>query len=175
MCGRFKLKTSPRRIAEMFRLQRLGEFDPRFNIAPSQPVLAVRLEPERGEREATFLKWGLIPSWAKEPGIGNKLANARADTVAAKPAFRSAFKKRRCLVAADGFYEFIWTIPIPLPVRRGPVRSRRAQPRHDNRVCETRIGLPGRLAPRRTGCLINRPFGGTVELPRGGVSEHGLD
>ena len=60
MCGRFTLKTSPGRIAEMFRLQRLGEFDPRFNIAPSQPVLAVRLEPERGEREATFLKWGLI-------------------------------------------------------------------------------------------------------------------
>src|SRR5215831_397302 len=106
MCGRFTLKTSPARIKEMFRLQRLGQFDPRFNIAPSHPVLAVRLEPERGEREATFLKWGLIPSWAKEPGIGNNLANARADTVAEKPAFRSAFKKRRCLVMADGFYEW---------------------------------------------------------------------
>ncbi len=98
MCGRFTLKTSPARIKEMFRLQGLGEFDPRYNIAPSQPVLAVRIEPERGEREATFLKRGLIPSWAKEPGIGNNLANARADSVATKPAFRSAFKKPRCLV-----------------------------------------------------------------------------
>ena len=103
MCGRFTLGTERARIAEMFRLQRLGQFDPRYNIAPSQPVLAVRLEAERGEREATFLKWGLIPSWAKEPGIGNNLANARADTVATKPAFRSAFKERRCLVLADGF------------------------------------------------------------------------
>ena len=106
MCGRFTLKTSRARIKEMFRLQRLGEWDPRYNIAPSQPVLAVRAIPESGEREGVFLKWGLIPSWAKEPGIGNNLANARADTVAEKPAFRSAFKKRRCLVIADGFYEW---------------------------------------------------------------------
>src|SRR5262245_40066824 len=117
MCGRFTLKTSPRRIAEMFRLQRLGEFDPRFNIAPSQPVLAVRLNAENGEREGTFLKWGLIPSWAKEAGSGDGFINARADTVAEKPAFRSAFKKRRSLVPADGFYEFIWTIPVPLRLR----------------------------------------------------------
>jgi putative SOS response-associated peptidase YedK len=111
MCGRFTLKTSRERIQEMFRLQRLGEFDPRYNIAPSQPILAVRVQPGGGEREGVRLKWGLIPSWAKEPGIGNSLANARADTVAEKPAFRSAFKKRRCLVAADGFYEFMWTFP----------------------------------------------------------------
>jgi putative SOS response-associated peptidase YedK len=89
----------------MFRLQRLGEFDHRYNIAPSQKVLAVRQE-AGGGREGVMLKWGLIPSWAKEPGIGNSLANARADTVAEKPAFRSAFKRRRCLVVADGFYEW---------------------------------------------------------------------
>jgi putative SOS response-associated peptidase YedK len=106
MCGRFTLKTSPARIARLLGLKSVPDFEPRYNIAPSQPVLAVRLEPERGEREAAFLEWGLIPSWAKEPGIGNKLANARADTVAEKPAFRSAFKKRRCLVPADGFYEW---------------------------------------------------------------------
>ena len=105
MCGRFTLKTSRARIKEMFRLQRLGEFDHRYNITPSQPVLAVRQDPS-GELEGLLLKWGLIPSWAKEPGIGNNLANARADTVATKPAFRSAFKKRRCLVVADGFYEW---------------------------------------------------------------------
>ncbi len=106
MCGRFTLKTSRAKITEMFRLQRLGEFDPRYNIAPSQPVLAVRTDADGGQREGVMLKWGLIPSWAKEPGIGNSLANARAETVAEKPAFRSAFKKRRCLVVTDGFYEW---------------------------------------------------------------------
>src|SRR4051794_1695050 len=105
MCGRFTLGTERARIAEMFRLQRLREFDPRYNIAPSQPVLAVRQDATTNELEGVFLKWGLIPSWAKEPGIGDNLANARADSVATKPAFRSAFKKRRCLVLADGFYE----------------------------------------------------------------------
>jgi hypothetical protein len=115
MCGRFTLKTSRAKIAELIgNSKSLPLFEPRYNIAPSQPVLAVRIEPERGEREGVMLKWGLIPSWAKEPGIGNKLANARADTVAEKPAFRSVFKKRRCLVIVDEFYEFIWTILIPL-------------------------------------------------------------
>ena len=80
--------------------------EPRYNIAPSQPVLAVRLAPESADREVVMFKWGLIPSWAKEPGIGNSLINARADTVAEKPAFRAAFKKRRGLVPADGFYEW---------------------------------------------------------------------
>jgi putative SOS response-associated peptidase YedK len=107
MCGRFTLKTSRAIIAELIGSSKsLPLFEPRFNIAPSQPVLAVRIAPESGEREGTLLKWGLIPSWAKEPSIGNNLANARADTVAEKPAFRSAFKKRRCLVLADGFYEW---------------------------------------------------------------------
>src|SRR3954453_17218953 len=81
-----------------------------------------------------MLKWGLIPSWAKEPKIGNSLENARADTVAEKPSFRSAFKRRRCLIVADGFYEFIWTFPIPFLPRRGSGRSHRAQPRHDTRT-----------------------------------------
>jgi putative SOS response-associated peptidase YedK len=106
MCGRFTLKTSRDRIKEMFRLQRIGEFDPRYNIAPSQQVLAARVDAESGDREAVMLKWGLIPVWAKDAKIGNSLANARADTIATKPAFRSAFKQRRCLVIADGFYEW---------------------------------------------------------------------
>jgi len=106
MCGRFTLTTSRAIIAELLGLKKVPTFEPRFNIAPSQPVLAVRLDPGSGEREGTLLKWGLIPSWAKEPGIGESLINARAETVAEKPAFRSAFKKRRCLVLADGFYEW---------------------------------------------------------------------
>jgi putative SOS response-associated peptidase YedK len=114
MCGRFTLKTSRAKIAELIGLHKsLPLFESRFNIAPSQPVLAVRFDRESGEQEGTLLKWGLIPSWAKEPSIGNNLANARADTVAEKPAFRSAFKKRRCLVFLDVFYEFIWTILVP--------------------------------------------------------------
>ena len=76
MCGRFTMKCKREQIKEMFRLQRLGQFDPRNNIAPSQPVLTVRIDLASGEREGVMLKWGLIPSWAKEPGIGNKLANA---------------------------------------------------------------------------------------------------
>jgi putative SOS response-associated peptidase YedK len=106
MCGRFTLKTSPRVIAKLLGVKSVPTIEPRYNIAPSQPVLAVRLAPESGEREVVMFKWGLIPSWAKEPGIGNSLINARADTVAEKPAFRSAFKKRRCLAPADGFYEW---------------------------------------------------------------------
>ena len=79
-------------------------FTPRYNIAPTQQVLAIR---QRGEvREAVELQWGLIPSWADDPKIGNRLINARADTVATKPAFRQAFKRRRCLILADGFYEW---------------------------------------------------------------------
>ena len=112
MCGRFTLKTSRAKNAELIGSSKsLPLFEPRYNIAPSQPVLAVRIEPERGEREGTMLKWGLIPSWAKEPSIGNNLINARADTIAEKPAFRSAFKKRRCIVLADGFYEWGQTGP----------------------------------------------------------------
>ena len=106
MCGRFTLKTSPGVIAKLLGVKSVPTIEPRYNIAPSQPVLAVRLAPESGEREVVMFKWGLIPSWAKEPGIGNSLINARADTVAEKPAFRSAFKKRRCLAPADGFYEW---------------------------------------------------------------------
>ncbi len=79
-------------------------FEPRYNIAPTQSVAAIRLRD--GRRQLSFLHWGLIPSWANDASIGNRLINARADAVADKPSFRSAFKKSRCLVVADGFYEW---------------------------------------------------------------------
>jgi putative SOS response-associated peptidase YedK len=86
MCGRLTLKTSRAKITELIgSLKSLPLFEPRYNIAPSQPVLAVRIEPERGEHEGTILKWGLVPAWAKEPSIGNNLINARADSVAVGP------------------------------------------------------------------------------------------
>jgi putative SOS response-associated peptidase YedK len=108
MCGRFTLRAPASVVAEQFALFELPPFAPRFNIAPSQPVPVVRLVPEQPQpqRELVWLRWGLIPSWAKDPAIGNRLINARAESVAEKPAFRAALRRRRCLVAADGFYEW---------------------------------------------------------------------
>ncbi len=94
-------------IAEHFALFELSPFSPRFNIAPSQPVAVVRLAPQPStQRELAWLRWGLIPSWAKDPTIGNRMINARAETVAEKPAYRAAMRRRRCLLPADGFYEW---------------------------------------------------------------------
>lgn len=108
MCGRFTLRAPANVVAEQFALFEVEPFAPRFNIAPSQPVPVVRLAPEQPEpqRELVWLRWGLIPSWAQDPAIGNRMINARAETVAEKPAYRAALRRRRCLVAADGFYEW---------------------------------------------------------------------
>ena len=105
MCGRFNLRTNPREFAEIFRVAREFNFDwaPRYNIAPTQPVVAIR---DADQREFFMPKWGLIPSWSKDAKIGSSCINARSESVDTKPAFRSAFKKRRCLVMADGFYEW---------------------------------------------------------------------
>lgn len=106
MCGRFTLKTTAEVLAEHFELPEVPVLVPRYNIAPSQTVAVVRGGAEPAGRELTGLRWGLIPSWAEDPGIGNRMINARAETVAEKPAFRSAFRRRRCLIVADGFYEW---------------------------------------------------------------------
>ncbi len=104
MCGRFTLRTPPKDLVEVFQLLHALEMVPRYNIAPTQPVAVIR----RGAtcREMSLLRWGLVPSWAKDTKIGASLINARADTIAAKPSFRTAFKRRRCLIPADGFYEW---------------------------------------------------------------------
>jgi putative SOS response-associated peptidase YedK len=106
MCGRFTLTTSRKQVAEQFPLFEVPDLEPRFNIAPTQPVAAARVLAEPERREVVLLRWGLIPSWADDPAIGNRLLNARAETVADKPSFRSAYRKRRCLIPADGFYEW---------------------------------------------------------------------
>jgi putative SOS response-associated peptidase YedK len=108
MCGRFTIRAPASVIAGQFALSGLPPFTPRYNVAPSQPVPVVRLAPDgkRPGRELVWLRWGLVPSWAKDPAIGNRMINARAETAAGKPAFRAAMKRRRCLVAADGFYEW---------------------------------------------------------------------
>ncbi|UCC64700.1 MAG: SOS response-associated peptidase, partial [Anaerolineae bacterium] len=106
MCGRFTLITPAETIAEQFQLPKVPSLSPRYNIAPTQPVAAVRQPPGNGGRELAMLRWGLIPFWAKDPKISARMINARSETVAEKPAFRAAFRQRRCLVLADGFYEW---------------------------------------------------------------------
>ena len=109
MCGRYTLHARREALADAFDLDEVPELPLRYNIAPTQNVPVVRLDPDSGRRRVAMLRWGLIPSWADDPTIGNRMINARAETVASKPAFRSAFRRRRCLVLADGFYEWAAT------------------------------------------------------------------
>jgi putative SOS response-associated peptidase YedK len=106
MCGRFTRKAGFQQLAKFLGLQVWPHLEVRYNIAPSQFVACLRTNSISKDYECVQLKWGLVPSWAKEPGIGHNLINARAETVAEKPAFRKAFVHRRCLVLADGFYEW---------------------------------------------------------------------
>lgn len=104
MCGRFTLTADPAELKEALDLGSLpAGLEPRYNIAPTQPV-AVVTDPE--SRDVELFRWGLVPFWADDPSIGNRMINARMETVAEKPAFRAAFSRRRCLVLADGFYEW---------------------------------------------------------------------
>ena len=105
MCGRYTVFTDPERLAERFQAELPSEgWQPCYNAAPSQHLPVILNE--AGPRRIELLQWGLTPFWAKDPGIGNRLINARSETLGEKPAFRAAFKKRRCLVLADGFYEW---------------------------------------------------------------------
>jgi putative SOS response-associated peptidase YedK len=104
MCGRFTLTVDPADLQEAFpEFIFPAQAGPRYNIAPTQPVLVL---PNDGTNTSDFFIWGLIPSWAKEPTIGSRLINARAETLAEKPAFRSAYRYHRCLIFADGFFEW---------------------------------------------------------------------
>ncbi len=106
MCSRYSLTSPPEAVRAYFGARNRPEFPPRYNIAPTQPVLIARLD-HKGERELTLVRWGLIPSWVKNPAEFTTLINARAETAAEKPSFRAALRHRRCLVPTDGFYE--WT------------------------------------------------------------------
>jgi putative SOS response-associated peptidase YedK len=106
MCGRFTRKENMKHVAELLGLPIPPPLAPRYNIAPSQLVACVRTNPDTSEREWVELKWGLVPSWSKDPSVGHKLINARSETVDEKPSFRKAFKQQRCLILADGFYEW---------------------------------------------------------------------
>jgi putative SOS response-associated peptidase YedK len=104
MCGRYTLSTPAGRLAEEFQLDSTVEIPPSYNVAPTQQVAAV-IEDEEGRR-LEMLRWGLVPSWADDPDIGARMINARSETAPEKPSFRRAFRGRRCLIAADGFYEW---------------------------------------------------------------------
>jgi putative SOS response-associated peptidase YedK len=104
MCGRFTLATSGEQLATQFALAEAPQLAPRYNIAPTQPIAVVRATD--GGRELVLLRWGLVPVWANDPSIGSRMINARAETAAVKPAFRTAMRRRRCLIPADGFYEW---------------------------------------------------------------------
>jgi putative SOS response-associated peptidase YedK len=111
MCGRFTQAAPWEKVKKEFAVKGAadgGLFKPRYNIAPMQIVPVVRAAPE-GERTLSGLKWGLVPSWAKDAEIGNKMINARAETLTEKPSFREAFRGRRCLIPASGFYEWAKT------------------------------------------------------------------
>jgi putative SOS response-associated peptidase YedK len=104
MCGRFSLKASPDDLRKTLGAEPLPGYRPRYNIAPTQDVLSLVMDADA--RAFRMLRWGLVPFWADDPRIGNRMINARAETVAQKPAFRNAFSRQRCLVVADGFYEW---------------------------------------------------------------------
>lgn len=106
MCGRFALVTEKKILELLYQLEIREDLQPRYNIAPSQDILALRRSPEEGNRELVNLKWGLVPFWAKDASIGNRMINARSETAAEKPSFRDAFKKRRLLIPASGFFEW---------------------------------------------------------------------
>jgi len=106
VCGRFTLRTPAAALTERFSVDVPLELAPRYNVAPTQPVAAFRYDPAEHQRRFVQLRWGLVPSWAQDPSIGARMINARAETVHEKPAFRTAFRRRRCLVLADGYFEW---------------------------------------------------------------------
>lgn len=105
MCGRYALSATPAELIETFKLARCIDFKMRYNAAPTSLMPVVRQSPE-GDRVADLLRWGLIPNWAKDPSIGARLNNARGESLSEKPSFRDAFKRRRCLIPASGFFEW---------------------------------------------------------------------
>ncbi len=138
MCGRYTVTSAPEALRALFRYAEQPNFPPRYNIAPTQPIAIVRLMD--GKRQFALVRWGLLPSWVKDPAAFSLLINARGESVCDKPAFRNAMKRRRCLIPADGFYE--WQAAGP---RKQPfyVRARSGAPLAFAGLWETWIGPNG--------------------------------
>ncbi len=135
MCGRYELHTHPAAIALAFELAHASSYEPSYNIAPMTDVPVVRVN-ANGERELVRMRWGFVPRWAKDTSIGNRMINARGETLADKPTFQMAFRRHRCLLPADGFYE--WQ-SLPLAAGESP----RKQPLHIGMKDATPFGLAG--------------------------------
>ena len=105
MCGRYAFFSPAEAVKRAFSLDDFPPLEPRYNIAPTQPVPVLR-EEQPGRRQVALLHWGLIPSWARDRSVGNRMINARAETLSERPAYRAAFRRRRCVVLADGWYEW---------------------------------------------------------------------
>jgi putative SOS response-associated peptidase YedK len=138
MCGRYAITTAPEAMRALFRYPEQPNFPPRYNIAPTQPVPIVRLHD--GERQFALMRWGLIPAWVKDPRGFALLHVARSESVNEKPAFRNAMRRRRCLVPADGFYE--WT-ELGEPKRPFFIRARSPGPLALAGLWETWMGPNG--------------------------------
>jgi putative SOS response-associated peptidase YedK len=131
MCGRFTITLEAPDLQENLGVSELpADWMPRYNVAPTQPVAAVL---DLQTRRAEWLRWGLIPSWAKDPSIGDRLINARSETLTEKPSFRQAFARRRCLILADGFYEW----------QRAPGQKGPSQPYHFHRLDKKPFAFAG--------------------------------
>ncbi|HEY6351330.1 MAG TPA: SOS response-associated peptidase [Candidatus Angelobacter sp.] len=111
MCGRYRLSRDGKQVVEDFAVEGEVEWSPRYNIAPTDPVLTVRQDPKNPVRHCTLMRWGLIPFWARDRSIALKTINGMSETAAGKPAFRQAMQTQRCLIPADGFYEWLRTGP----------------------------------------------------------------
>ncbi|MFC1745466.1 SOS response-associated peptidase [Candidatus Riflebacteria bacterium] len=106
MCGRFSLICTSKILAELFDLLSVQNFTPRYNISPTESVASVGFFMQQQQRELSWLHWGLVPPWSKDRSFASRLINARCESLASKPSFKNAFRKRRCLIVADGFYEW---------------------------------------------------------------------
>ena len=122
MCGRYRLSRRKQVVEEHFAsVSGEEDWSPRYNIAPTQPVPVIRQNPKEPRRELSLIRWGLIPSWSKDSSVAAKMINARSETAGTKPAFRDALKSRRCLIPADGFYEWVRHEVACVIVRRAPL------------------------------------------------------
>ena len=135
MCGRYELHSSPAAIALAFGLAHPPYVDPHYNIAPTNDVPIVRVGND-GQRELVRMRWGLVPRWAKDPSIGARMINARGETLAEKQSFRTAYRRHRCLLPADGFYE--WR-----SIARASGEPPRRQPQHIGMADGSLFGLAG--------------------------------
>jgi len=148
MCGRFVMKAPPAELVTRFGLDECADFAPRYNIPPGTDIPVIRQSPE-GKCVLHLLRWGLVPHWAKDSSIGAKLNNARGETVSEKPSFRDAFKRRRCLIPASGFYEWATEGKVKQPYY---IRLKSGEPMAMGGLWESWKAPDGSIL--RTACIV---------------------